>query len=101
MLQKMNEVCFHVSAVLEDMEPKLDYCFQVLKIKFSLVQDTPLEVALASSLALASKPVMPKEDKGFLGQLEDPSGMLFTRVSLGYEVKLDTRDMLSGWSICT
>ncbi|KAI8547804.1 hypothetical protein RHMOL_Rhmol07G0224300 [Rhododendron molle] len=50
-----------------------------------MVQDTPLEVALASSLVLASKPVMPKEDKGFLGQLEDPLGMLFTRVSLGYE----------------
>ena len=85
MLPKPEEVAFDVPLVLEDfVEPKLDSRFHEMPLELSLVQD----VQVCDFMVPGQVPKLPKESVDYL-VLEDPLGMVFTRSSLGYEVKLD------------
>ena len=65
-----------------------DVVYEVLPIVEGLIEPKVEDSLQDFLLELASVQVSPNVGKDFMGQLEDPSGMVFTRVraSLGYDV---------------
>ena len=88
---KVQEVVCEAPPTTEDLiESKVEECFQDLPSEMPFVQYTQVGDALAPETALVFKSahqVSPKVGKDFVGQLEDPLGMVFTWASFGYDVR--------------
>jgi hypothetical protein len=82
-LPKPEEVVFDFPVPGDFIELKLHDSFHEMPLRCSLEQHICIVPVPEQVLEL------PKEDKYFLGRLEDPLGMVFTQANLGYEVKLD------------
>ncbi|GFY91361.1 hypothetical protein Acr_07g0015570 [Actinidia rufa] len=83
------EVCEAPPTIEDLIVSKVEECFQDLPSKMPFMQYTQVCDALVPETALVFKSahqVSPKVGKDFVGQLEDPLGMVFTRASFGYDL---------------